>query len=176
MKYSIIIIAAGIIISIIIGAFLFWPKYQEFNSLQNQFSQKKDQLENQNKYMQQLLAIERKIEEKQELVNKVNSALPIGPDIPSLLNFLQGISMETGMSLEGASWQELLPSREDKKEKFKEYSLNLEVSGSYFAFINFLYSLEKSSRLINVVESRFSVPSEENEPIPFDILLKVYSY
>jgi Tfp pilus assembly protein PilO len=126
--------------------------------------------------MQQLLATEIKIEEKQELVNKVNNALPLGPDIPSLLNFLQETSTETGMSLEGASWQELSLSGKKNKERFKEYSLNLQLSGSYFAFINFLYSLEKSSRLINVVESDFSIPLEENEPIPFDVLLKVYSY
>jgi len=176
MKYSIIIITAGVLVSIIVGVFLFWPKYQEFNSLQNQFAQKEDQLENQNRYMDQLSVIERKIDEKQELVNKVNNALPVGPDIPSLLNFLQEMSTETGMSLEGASWQEVSVSRKEDKERFEEYSLNLELSGSYFAFINFLYSLEKSSRLINVVESEFSIPSEENEPIPFDILLKVYSY
>jgi len=176
MKYSIVIIAAGIIISIIIGAFLFWPKYQEFNNLQDQVVQKKIELENQNKYMQQLLAMKRNIEEKQELVGKVNSALPLGPDIPSLLNFLQEISVQTGMSLDSVSWQELLSPRGEKKDRFKEYSLDIELSGSYFAFKNFLFSLEKSSRLINVVESGFSISTEENEPTSFDIVLKVYSY
>ena len=95
----------------------------------------------------------------------------------NLLNFLQEMSIETGMSLEDVAWQELLPSRKEKKNgRLREYSLDLNLSGSYFSFINFLFSLEKSSRLINIVESKFSIPSEENEPISFDIILKVYSY
>jgi len=176
MKYSIIIIAAGVVISITIGAFLFWPKYQEFNNLENRLAEKNAELENQNKYMQQLLKINRRREEKQELVNKVNNALPLGSDIPSLLNFLQKVSIETGIGLESVSWQELSPLNEEKKERLKEYSINLELSGSYFAFKNFLFSLEKSSRLIDVIESEFSIPPEENQPIPYNILLRVYSY
>lgn len=176
MKYSIIIIAVGVTISIIIGAFLFWPKYQEFNGLQDELAEKNIELENQNKYMQKLLEIEGKKKEKQELVNKVNNALPIGSDIPSLLNFLQETSIRTGMGLEAVSWQELSSSNKEKKGRIKEYSISLELSGSYFAFNNFLFSLERSSRLIDVIESEFSISEEENEPIPFDIVLRVYSY
>lgn len=176
MKYSIIVITIGIITSIILAVFLFLPEYQKLDDLQDQLLEKRIELENQNKYTSQLLATERNFEENQELVNKINSALPIGPDIPSLLNFLQEVSLETGMSLEGVSWQKLPSSREEKKGPLEEYSLNLELSGSYFAFKNFLFSLEKSSRLINVIESKFSVPEEENESIFFNIVLKVYSY
>jgi|AntAceMinimDraft_18_1070375.scaffolds.fasta_scaffold00463_9 Tfp pilus assembly protein PilO len=176
MKYSIIIITTGILISIIMGTFLFWPKYQEFNSLNDALIIKKVQLENQNRYTQQLLTMERKIQENQELADKVNSILPLGPGIPSLLNFLQETSIETGMSLDNVTWQKLLPSRNEEKKRLKEYSLNLKLSGSYFAFMNFISSLEKSSRLINIVATEFSVPIEENEPIPFSLVLKIYSY
>ena len=176
MKYSIIIIAMGITVSIIIGVFLFWPEYRELNNLQDRLAQKNTELENQNKYMQQLLEIEEKRKEKKELVNKVNNALPLGSDIPSLLNFLQEACIQTGMGLDAVSWQELLSSNKEKRGRLKEYSISLKLSGSYFAFNNFLFSLERSSRLIDVIESEFSISEEENEPIPFDIVLRVYSY
>ncbi|MEA3452731.1 MAG: type 4a pilus biogenesis protein PilO [Patescibacteria group bacterium] len=177
MKYSIIIIAISVTISIILGLFLLKPKYEELNDLQSQLRQKNIELENQNKYAQLLFSIERSLEEKRDLVTKINSALPADPDIPSLLNFLkESTADQTGMSLLDVSWQEISLSREGRKERFKEYSLRLQLSGSYVAFKNFLYVLERSSRLINVIHSEFSMPTEENEPIFFDVILKVYSY
>lgn len=175
MKYAVIIIAIGLVVSIIVGVVLLWPKYQEFSDLRTQLVQKKTQLENQNKYIQQLEAMEEKLKEKQELADKVNSALPIGPDIPSLLEFLQKASTETGVSLESADWQEL-SSPQTEQERIKEYSLTLNLSGSYFAFKNFLFALERSARIIEVLQTNFSISGEPNEPISFQIIMKVRSY
>lgn len=173
MRYSITIIAVSLLISIIMAAFLVWPKYQEFSNLKNQLEQKRTKLENQNRYVQQLEAADAKLQEKEELVSKVNSALPIGPDIPSLLEFLQEASLQTGVSLEKIDWQE---ARLDEKERIKDYSLGLSFSGSYFAFKNFLYALERSARLIDVFQISFTTSPESEEPIPFKIMLKVHSY
>ena len=175
MKHAVIVIAIGVVVSVIAGAVLVWPKYQEFSDLRAQLIQKRTQLENQNKYIQQVQAMEEKIKEKQELADKVNSALPIGPDIPSLLGFLQKASTETGIILETVDWQELT-SAQNEQQRIKEYTLNLGLSGSYFAFKNFLFALEKSARMIDVLQTTFSVSAGPDEPIDFEITAKVRSY
>lgn len=173
MKYVITIIAVSLVISIIVGALLVWPKYQELSNLRTQLEQKRTQLASQNKYIQQIKAADAQLKEKEELVSKVNSALPIGPDIPSLLEFLQEASLQTGVSLEKIDWHE---ARSLEKERIKDYSLNLSFSGSYFALKNFLYALERSARLIDVFQIAFTISPEPEEPIPFKLMMKIHSY
>jgi|AntAceMinimDraft_18_1070375.scaffolds.fasta_scaffold00382_13 Tfp pilus assembly protein PilO len=175
MKYSIIIISVALIISFVVGALLVWPEYKKMNDLQTELAKKDVQLESQHKYNQQLETTSQQLKEKQEFADKVDSILPKSLDMSSLLEFLQTTCMETGMSLEGVSWQEL-SSPQEKETRIKEYSVNLELSGSYFAFKNFLFSLEKSARLIDIMDIDFFLLEDEEQSMPFKITLRIYSY
>jgi len=181
MKYAIIIVSISLAISIILGAVLVLPKYQKLSHLRGQIVQNKVQLENQNKYIQQLKAIDKKMEEKQEFVSKVNSALPSGADTPSLLKFLEETAAQSGVTIKKADWQERSSAmdreqREKLKGKLKEYSIGLDISGSYFAFRNFLVALEKSARLIEAPQVSFSINQESEQAPSFRMTIKIYSY
>ncbi|PIS34822.1 MAG: hypothetical protein COT37_00610 [Parcubacteria group bacterium CG08_land_8_20_14_0_20_43_9] len=174
MRYVIIIIATSLIISLLLGVFLVWPKYRDFSEVRNQLSQKRLQLENQNKYIQSLKVADKEMAERAELVAKVNSALPIGPDAPSLLGFLQDASVSSGISLNGISWEDV--SSRDDKERIKKHFFSAELSGSYFAFKNFLFAVETSSRLINVRQMNFTAPVAEGQPALIKIRAGISSY
>lgn len=174
MKYATSIIAISLIVSVIMGLLLVLPKYQEFSGLKAQINQKRKQLENQQKHAEQLNAQNLQLKQKQELVSKVDSALPFGPDIPSLLEFLERTSTETGVSIERISWQEV--SFSGQAERIKEHTLGLNFSGSYFAFKNFLSALERNARLIDVFQVSFSLPPNPEEPISFKLVMRIHSY
>ncbi len=174
-KHIIIITVVGVIISVSIGAIFVWPKYQEFNRLQERLVQERIKLEVQSEYLQELQRVENELRERQALVGKVKSALPLGPDIPSLLEFLQETSRKKGMWLENVSWREVL-SRQIQEERLKEHTLSLDLTGSYLSFRNFLFALERSARLIEVLEATLTLPLEPDELISFGVKIKVHSY
>jgi len=179
MKYGLTIISISLIISIIIGAAFLYPRYQEFTKLQNQVNQKEKELENQQNYLKLLSQINEKVQEKKDLIDKVASAIPDDPDIPSFLNFLREEAKNTGVGLEQVSWREQ-DSRNNQKQQTNQYIINLEVSSSYSAFRNFLSALESSARLIEVSITDFSIieetETETEEPIIFSLQLKIHSY
>jgi Tfp pilus assembly protein PilO len=144
--------------------------------LRSQITQVKAELDNQNKYVQQLKTIEQMMEEQKELVSKVDSALPSGPDTPSLLKLLDEISTQTGVTLEGINLQQGAVGQGGEQEKVKVYSLGLNISGSYFAFKNFLFALERSARLVDVTQTDFSIRQESDTASVFRVFVKFYSY
>jgi len=174
MKFAIPIIIISLVVSIVMVGFFLVPKYQELSALKTQINQKKIQLENQHKYIQQLKVQESKLKENQEIVSKIDSAIPDGPDIPSLLAFLQETSVQAGISIENMGWEELPFSSE--KERVKQHTFGLSISGSYFAFKNFLSAIERSSRIIDVVQVSFSVPQELEQSILFKLVTEIHSY
>jgi len=174
MKYAIIIVAISILISLILGVFLVWPSYRGFSETQNQLVQRKLQLENQNKYIQSLKTAKQEMDERGEIVSKVESALPIGPDMPSLLEFLQNAAVSSGVSLDKISWEDTSPR--NGKDRIKEHFFSVEVAASYFSFKNFLFALETSSRLINIEEVNFNVPVAEGQSSLIKIRASISSY
>jgi len=175
MKYGLTIISISLIISIIIGMAFLYPRYKQFVKLQDQVSQKEKELENQQSYIKLLNQTNKKVEEKKDLMDKVVSAIPDDPDIPSFLNFLKEEARNTGVGLEDVSWKEE-SFKKDEAKQTNEYLINLQVSGSYFAFRNFLSALESSARLIEVLETDFSITSITEEPTTFSLQLKIHSY
>ncbi len=175
MKYSLTIISISLVISIIIGAVFIYPRYQEFVKLQNQADQKEEELENKQSYLKFLDEINKKAQEKKDLINKIVSAIPDEPDIPSFLNFLREETKNTGVGLEQVSWTNE-GFKENEKKQTNQYLISLEVSGSYFAFRNFLSTLESSARLIEVLTTDFSITPETEESTIFSLRLKIHSY
>jgi len=175
MKYSLIIISASLVMSIIIGAIFLYPKYQQFSELQNQITEKEEELADQQNYLKLLGQIEEKVIERQDLMDKVTSAIPDEPDIPSFLNFLKQETINTGVGLEQVTWNKQVSTKNEKKQT-NEYSVNLDVSGSYSAFINFISALESNARLVEILSTDFSLDYESEEPTIFNLKLKIHSY
>lgn len=140
--------------ALIFSIFFTFPKYQEITNLRGQIEEKRIAFQYQEEYLQNLRDLGKKLEDYKEPLEKVKSALPEEPDIPSLFNFLQKAASENGLILEGTDTFSVIPPKTE--EELGEVQVAFSVSGLYPSFKNFLNTLEKSARLIELETVSFS--------------------
>ena len=181
MKYSLTITIIALAISIILGVFLLFPQYQDYKKTKVDLEQAKTDFANRDHYVQQLRETGQEIEENQDIIAKLNEALPNHRDIPSFINFLKELSKSNGVSLDNVKWDSIQIGEKRRKEgkdkrDFNTYSVQISASGSYFAFKNFLFGLENSGRLIDVKKAHFAVSKTPDKLSSFDITMNIHSY
>jgi Tfp pilus assembly protein PilO len=174
MKYSIFLTSTCLFLSILIGGIFLFPKYQNLSQLKASIGQKKLQLENQERYFNQLQDISKKLEGYKESINKIDAMLPSSPDFSSLIYFFNQRAKETGMSVERISISP--PSPLKKRERIKEYTISLDLSGSYPSLRNLLLASEKSARLLTLENLNISVAKKEGQLDKYNLVFKVHSY
>lgn len=156
--------------------FLF-PKYSEFKPLKEEISKKESLLQERKAYFLNLEEISKTLKNYEEPVKKINSALPDTPSPASLLGFLQKKSSENGLVLRALSQTESLEVRakeEEEESQIKESHFFLSLIGNLFSFENFLKTLEKSSRMIEV--ENISLRKTTEEFLEITLSVKVHSY
>lgn len=168
-------------ISLVLGIIFLWPHYQELDNLQIKIDNKKQEIQNRDKYYKELSSLSEKLDEYQEELVKIDSALPSEFSMPSLLKFLQKIAPENGLILTTVSSFSIQPS--PQRMDIKEIQGSLKLSGSYPSLKNFLKALEKSARLIEVDSISFSVSQKKedetveiSEIFNFQLEIKTNSY
>jgi Tfp pilus assembly protein PilO len=160
------------ILFISISIFLFFlfisPKKSSLSALEFQALQKRHELETSDRYFQEILKAHEKLKNYQEEISKIESAIPEDPSLPSLFNFLQRSSSQSGLLLEGIG---SVSSREEEG-KLKKWTTTIRLKGDYSSLKNFLSVLEKSTRLIKVE----GVSLQGGEPMVFDLTISFFSY
>jgi len=159
---------------LILGLILVWPKYQNLRLLQSNIEIKEAELENKTDYFTQIEEMSERLEEYEENLSKISSALPQNPALSSLFNFCQLTTAQTGLLLEEISLTGVTDSMEI--EKTKEIRAILQISGAYSAFKNFLTALERSSRIIEIEDITFKIPKDLADSFSFVVQIKTYSY
>lgn len=179
-----IVIFISLLTILSLGIFLIWPKYQTLKEIQLKVSEKKTELQYKEEYFANLEKISQELEKYKEELAKINSALPEDPSLPTLYNFLEKASSQNGLILKKIgdfSIAPLVPPQETTTQEaasgeIKEIRLGFEVAGSYSALKNFLATLEKSARLIEVEVISFSSPKAGENLFSFELTIKTYSY
>lgn len=159
-----------LVITLALGFFLVWPKFQDFQQLQGELEQKEVELDSKTAYYSEIKKIQDRLEGYQDSLLQIENAVSKSYSLPVIFNYLQVLSGQTGLILEdltfgGVSGQDL-----------QEISFNLKVSGSYSSFNSFLSALESSARLFNVKSIHFSYPEGGRKAFSFDITVATYSY
>lgn len=165
-------IVASIFISIVLIFTLVLPKYQDLAVLKEEILLKKSEFQSQEKYFQDLKKIAESLMEYATSISKIDYALPPEPYPAELLNFIQKVSSQSGLSLKAI---DLVSTTPIENEKIKESRVKLGLIGDYPQLKNFLSILENSARVIEVENISF-VSSEKEIPFEFNLTLKVYSY
>ncbi|MBU4299403.1 type 4a pilus biogenesis protein PilO [Patescibacteria group bacterium] len=160
-----------LLLSLALGFFLVWPKGQEFRQGKAEIQQKETEFRNLKGYLSELRSVSEELQKYPTELSKIETALPSRFSLPSLINGLQKTASERGLILKSYS----LGSLPKQESGIKELPLALVLSGSYSAFKDFLFVLERSSRLIELENVSFSSP-EEGKPSDFNLGIKVYSY
>lgn len=173
MKYSTTIILISLVITILIGIILLVPTLSNFIKVKTNIASADAKLETQTEYLAQLKATEKQLDQNAELVAKIENALPQGPDVASLLEFLDGSAKRNGINLEQVNWMDKSKSSE---ERVVDYVMSIGFSGSYYAFRNFISDVEKSSRIIDIDQITFGSAKESGLPIDFKLYLRIHSY
>ncbi len=171
---KLIIIGGCLVLTLVLGLTLVWPKYQNIQVLRSNIEVKEAELENKTDYFAQIKETSEKAGEYEENLAKISSALPQSAALSSLFNFLQLATAQTGLLLEKISLVGVTDSEEI--EEIKETRVSLEISGAYSAFKNFLTALENSSRIIETEEITFNSPKEPADAFSFTMQIKTYSY
>lgn len=170
---KLIIIAILVILALVLGVVLVWPKYQHWQNLKTIVEQKEDELESRENYFAQVRETFVKLEEYEDALTKISNALPDRPSLPTFFNLLYDLASQTGLILEELNPGTATPSEESN---LQEISASLQLAGSYSAFKDFLRSLELSSRIIEVESISFQSPEDLEKPFSFNVVVKTYSY
>ena len=168
-------------------ALVLWPNFQEFNIIQKSIEAAEVELEGKQNYILSLDKLKVKLDENQESLAKIETALPDDPTVSSLSlsNYLQKITSQSGLILSEA--KPFSVAEEKDSSGLRPITFDLKVSGSYPSFKEFLLILEKSARLIEVETISFETvtvsssgegeSSVETVKLPtFNLSLKAFSY
>lgn len=178
------ILPLAVLISFSLIIWLVRPVYYQVKALKGEFKTKTGTLFIREKVTGDLEKIKETFEDLEEELNKVTYALPSEPETAELLIQLEALANENGLLLKAISFQEVSEeiSEEvtDKPAKVsdeipKSVLVNLQLTGTYEAFKNFLEALEKSLRIMDVLSIRFEPLSEELSNLySFTLEIKAY--
>lgn len=178
-----------LILSVVLGFFLLWPQYQKFNEERWHVKEKEIERSNQEEYFTQLTKLSEQLKGYEKELSKIDSAFPRGPDVPDLLNFLATASSQSGLSFgkvnsfstDSAKKSKTATSgkEETPTKRYKEITIDFEVSGEYSSLKNFVSTLEKSARIIEIefIELKKKVGQSKEESLPiYNLKIKTYYY
>lgn len=169
------IILSAIITTVLVFIFIA-PKYQEFRDLTLKIREKEAELAFKEKYFQEIRETAKELEQYDEEIKKIDSAIPIRHFFPSLFAFISETSKNSALILKQIDGFEIASSKD--KSHIQEGTIEATFIGPYEGIKRFLSTLETSSRIVGVNSIAFSEPGrEETEGIfEFSLKLKTYSY
>lgn len=192
MNRPLLISIISLAITLAIGLVLTLPKYQEMRYAQKKVQAKETEIQNKQGYFSKINEASEKLKKYPKELAKIDFALPANVSLPFLYDFFQKISSQNGLVLENISGgpasviQPKISSGSEiniqseigfqSEKAVQEIKVNLSLAGSYSAFKNFLSSIEKSARMIEVESMSFSFPKEEGESLSFSLTVKTHSY
>ena len=149
-----ITIAIIIFIIILLIFFLVMPEYNQFKILQQQLGEKIAERNVKFDYYNAIAAAYDAIQNRSEVIKKIDDALPTESNIGKLIYFFHKKAGEDGIVIKSLSLRGgdiPVPG-----QNFKELGFSLSVLGSYASLNDFIKSLEKSSRIFEVTSISFS--------------------
>ncbi len=200
MKFVEILILPIAMIGII--AALLWfvqPTYGEIKNLAQKIETKENTLEKKQKLVFDIEKLVNQYEDIEGRVNKVFYALPNKAEIPNVLVQLEALASENGMIFESSNFSKIQQSAQNKTtsennaassletadqqniiEQTRSVSIDINLTGSYENFKNYLRSLENNIRIMDITSINFSSSSgsseeeEVSDNFSYSIRLKVY--
>ena len=177
--------------SFVIGLVFCFPKFQEMRVAQKQLESKEIELEQKKAYFEEIDILSEKLKQYPDELAIIDFSLPDDFSLPFLFDFFEKIVSRNGLFLTNISQSSGSQSSSrssrssaeteifeetESDNNLKESRTILSLSGSYSAFKNFLYSVEKSARLIEVENASFSLPQDKTSTLNFNITVNTNSY
>lgn len=149
-----IVIATILFIILLLMFFLVVPEYNKFKGLQIELGEKKAEFNAKYEYFSEIARVFDELKNYEDVIKKVDDALPSSPSFGRLAYFFQKKSKENGLIIKDLFLAKYSP--DDPGSDVKEIVFSLNASGSYPALKNFISSLERSARLFEITSISFS--------------------
>lgn len=169
-RFNIIIICLAS--SLIMGIFFIFPKYESYGLLKGQIKLKQNELNFRKEYLDQLYQTSKKLDDYQDKLIIIDSALPKEPSLPNLFNFLQMSASQNGLVVRNIF---SLGSVFLEESSLKSTNIGITLSGPYSSLQGLVEKLEKSSRLIEIQSIDFQKPAK-GKIFDFNLNIKVFHY
>ena len=170
-----------LVITVVLFSLFVFPKYQESKSMEVELVQKQLQYESRVDYYLKLSDILNKIEQNQDALGKINSALPSDFSLAPIVYFIDKKSEESGLIVKSITFSQQQNELEGfSNQNIKRILFKVDLSGSYDGLKKFLSSVEKSSRLFEVSSISFStgqlVSPKSSKVYEFSLSLQTHTY
>lgn len=188
--YKPVAIVFLVIINVMMAFLFVIPEYQKSSDLQVNLVKKQLQYDGQRDYYREVLAVRKEIEQRKDILTKVDSALPPDLYLAPIMYFFQKKTLENQLTLNSVTFSKstagMLNSSKGTRE-IKSAVFFVTVSGSYQSLKKLLAVVDASARLFEVQTIAFSsekpLPQEglalvidQFKPYNFKLEIKTYFY
>ncbi|MCH7551821.1 type 4a pilus biogenesis protein PilO [Patescibacteria group bacterium] len=157
-------------VGIVLGIFLTWPKYQDFQQLSFELKVRSQKLENKEAFFVDLKKAKRDIAQLQEPFLKIEAALPLNSQLPQLYDFLQTSAAFSGMSVRNIS---ALVERQEQALLMRTIPVVFELTGSFNAIKELISRLNFASRVVTLQSLNISSGQESGR---FNVIIQLHAY
>lgn len=171
-------ITIGLILFVILLLifFLVAPEYKNFVQLRTDLGEKKAEFNAEFDYYNAIASIHDQLIAHQEEIKKIDEALPQDPDLSKIIYYLQKSGKDNGLIVKDLFLAKSSPvsAKASTTATVKDIVFSMSLSGDYPSLENFILSLEKSSRIFEVISISFG--SVAKPPYNFSLQIKTHSY
>lgn len=182
MNKKLIVSLISLAVSLALVFFCITPLWSSIQVLRSEQSEKQEEVDGLEELSARIQQLDQEYQDLGEDANKFFLALPEEEDIPRLLIQFESLAQSNGLLLESIRFSSVqsdqdlrLPYRQLLTEQsgqpqttgsaFDKMSVDLQVSGSYEAFKNYLRNLENNVRSMDVYMMDFSTRSGSGEEV-----------
>jgi len=181
-KYSSLIIIFVILVFAVGGYFLWVPKYNEFKTNNALLNAAAEVVKEKKNYLFELEAHLNNLEEYGEAMSKIDSALPLESSADAMFSYAQKIASEKGLIItkadlsEGSATTASVP--DEQGVAIQKLGISITLVGKYSSFKDFVSSVYRNSRLIEIASLSFEHEEKEEslDVFEFDINLETNYY
>jgi Tfp pilus assembly protein PilO len=182
---SIVIIGLIIVLSV---SFFVYPEYKTFNRLRLELGEKKAEFNAEFDYYADITKTYYELKNREELLEKIDNALPNELAFGRIVYFFQKTAEENGLMV-----RDLFLSKSSRSDvsgvsgKINEIVFSIDLMGDYSSLKDFIIALEDSARIFEVISISFGSESfsqldsldrefEVYQTYLFNLQIKTYSY
>jgi len=166
--------------TILVISFVTLPFYHRFLIERGELAQEKEKIEREDLRLATITEVERELAPYIEILNKIKTAIPADPALPSLIKHLELIVSASGLQLDSiGSFSVSEPAEGSRLRKTK---VEIKVLGhDYQSLKDFIKELERSMRIIVIESASISTVTEEEGAdggtrFALSLSIKTYSY
>ena len=173
--YGQVALFAGLALGIVLGAYFIYPGLGDMRAqiaeYEDQFADKKREIDKGRAIEARLPELEREIAALTEKLEDVQQILPTDRETGELLRWIKNLGDQSNLDLKSFAPGSLRPA-----EFYKEFPIEMTITGRYHDLGIFLDRVSKYQRIINVDNLRIGTSKDANRTIQASLTATTFVY